>query len=191
MGRSKVVLGGEVLIDLTADTVTENTLLEGATAHDKAGNQITGTCKHDVDSSDATAAAAEVLNGKTVYARGAKVTGTMKNNGAVAGKISAKAEKYTVPQGFHDGAGTVEIDGTEQAKIIPNNIRQGVSILGVEGAMSTTEGVKAQSKSVTPSMAAQTVLPDSGYNYLAQVTVKAIPVVEADNAAGGKTVTIG
>ena len=43
MGRSKIVYGGETLIDLTADTVTEATLLKGATAHNKAGEKITGT----------------------------------------------------------------------------------------------------------------------------------------------------
>ena len=43
MGRSKIVYGGETLIDLTADTVTADTLLKGATAHDKAGEKITGT----------------------------------------------------------------------------------------------------------------------------------------------------
>lgn len=191
MGRSKIVLGDEVLIDLTGDTVTKEKLLKGSTAHDKAGNQITGTCEYDVNSTDATVAEAEILSGKTAYARGAKLTGTMKNNGAVAGKITTKAGKYTIPQGFHDGAGTVEIDSTEQAKLIPGNIRQGVSVLGVTGTMTSTEGVKAQSKEVTPSMSAQTIVPDTGYNYLAQVQVNAIPVVETDNAAGGKTVTIG
>lgn len=191
MGRSKIVLGDEVLIDLTGDTVTKEKLLKGSTAHDKAGNQITGTCEYDVNSTDATVAEAEILSGKTAYARGAKLTGTMKNNGAVAGKITTKAGKYTIPQGFHDGAGTVEIDSTEQAKLIPGNIRQGVSVLGVTGTMTSTEGVKAQSKEATPSMSAQTIVPDTGYNYLAQVQVNAIPVVETDNAAGGKTVTIG
>lgn len=191
MGRSKIVLGDEVLMDLTGDTVTKEKLLKGATAHDKAGNQITGTCEYDVNSTDATVAEAEILAGKTAYARGAKLTGTMKNNGAVAGKITTKAGKYTIPQGFHDGAGAVEIDSIEQAKLIPANIRQGVTVLGVTGEMTSTEGVKAQSKEVTPSMSAQTVVPDTGYNYLAQVTIKAIPVVETDNAAGGKTVTIG
>ena len=42
MGRSKVVFGKEVLIDLTGDTVTDSALLSGYTAHDKAGNLITG-----------------------------------------------------------------------------------------------------------------------------------------------------
>jgi hypothetical protein len=115
----------------------------------------------------------------------------MKNNGAVAGKISTKAGKYTVPQGYHDGSGTVQIDSTEQAKLIPSNIRDGVTILGVEGTMSGSEGVKSQTKSVTPTTAQQTVLPDSGYTHLSQVTVAPIPYVESNNSAGGVTVTIG
>lgn len=42
MARNKVVYGGETLIDLTADTVTANTLLQGSTAHDKSGAVISG-----------------------------------------------------------------------------------------------------------------------------------------------------
>ena len=71
------------------------------------------------------------------------------------------------------------------------NIREGVTILGVEGAMSGSEDMKPQSKEVTPSKEAQTIMPDEEYNCLSQVTVKAIPYVETDNSAGGKTVTIG
>ena len=190
MAISKVIYGGQTLIDLTGDTVTADKLLSGTTAHGKDGEVITGSCEFDVDSGDATVAAAEILKGKTAYARGAKVTGTMTNNGAVSGTISTKAGTYTVPQGYHDGSGKVAISSTEQAKIVPNNIRSGNSILGVTGTMSTTEGAKPQAKTVTPTVSAQTVLPDSGYNYLSQVTVNAIPYVESDNAAGGKTVTI-
>lgn len=43
MGNSKVILGEEVLIDLTADTITADKLFDGVTAHDAAGNPITGT----------------------------------------------------------------------------------------------------------------------------------------------------
>lgn len=63
-------------------------------------------------------------------------------------------------------------------------------MLGVEGSMSGTEDVKSQSKTVSPSTEQQTVLPDSGYNYLSQITVDAIPYVESSNSAGGTTVTI-
>ena len=43
MAISKVVYAGETLVDLTADTVTADVLKEGYTAHDKAGNPVTGT----------------------------------------------------------------------------------------------------------------------------------------------------
>lgn len=193
MAINKVIYGGETLIDLTGDTVTADKILSGFTAHDKAGEPITGTCEFDVNSQDATAAVAEILQGKTAYVRGQKLTGTMKNNGAVAGVISSKEEQYTVPLGYHDGSGKVGINATERAKIIPENIREGITILGVEGSMSGTEDAKPQAKTVTPSTEAQTVLPDSddGYNYLSQVTVEAIPYQESENPAGGTTVTIG
>lgn len=190
---SKVVYGGKTLIDLTADTVTADKILKGATAHDKSGAPIVGTCTFNADTSDATAAGAEILSGKTAYVNGVKITGEMRNNGAVSGVISKKADSYTVPIGYHDGSGKVAISTTEQAKIIATNIRAGVSILGVTGTMSGTEGAKAQAKTATPKTTAQTILPDSaqGFNYLSQVTVNAIPYNESDNPQGGKTVTIG
>lgn len=191
MANSKIVYGGDVLMDLTADTVKKDKLLKGYTAHGADGEPITGTCEFDANTQDATATESEILSGKTAYNKGNKVAGKMPNNGAVAGKITAKADKYAVPQGYHDGSGTVQIDETEQAKLIPGNIRDGVTILGVEGTMSGSEGIKAQSKSVTPKTTSQTVLPDSGYTHLSQVTVAAIPYVESDNSAGGKTITIG
>ena len=190
MGNSKIVVYGETYIDLTADTVTPESLAQGVTAHDKAGDQITGTSTKDVDSTDATAAEAEILAGKTAYARGTKLTGTMVNQGAVTGTIAEKDETYTIPQGFHDGSGSVAIDGDEQAKIIPTNIKSGVSILGVEGSYNG-EQVTAQQKTVTPTKDSQTVLPDEGYDYLSQVVVQAVPIQQTQNSAGGYTVTIG
>ena len=43
MAVSKVNYGGRTLIDLTNDSVTPETLVSGATAHDAAGNRIVGT----------------------------------------------------------------------------------------------------------------------------------------------------
>lgn len=189
--KSKVIYNGDVLIDLTADTITASDLASGKTAHDKSGAPITGTNTYDSDTSDDTATAAEILATKTAHARGTALTGTMPNNGAVSGSISTVSGEYTIPQGYHDGSGKVGISSTERAKIIAGNIRQGVTILGVEGTMSGQEDVNAQSKTVTPSATAQTVTPDTGYNYLTQVTVNAIPYSESDNSAGGVTVTIG
>ena len=188
---NKVIYGGKTLIDLTADTVSEDMVLEGITFHDKSGASGIGTCTYDSDTSDATVAVAEVLFGETFYARGAKSAGTMPNNGAITGNISTKDQEFSIVQGYHDGSGTVGISQTEKDKLIPANIRDGVTILGVEGTMSGSEGVKAQSKTVTPSTVTQTVLPDSTYTHLSQVTVEPIPYAESDNSAGGKTVTIG
>lgn len=191
MGKNKVIFGGGVLIDLTGDTVTPESLLEGYTAHDKSGEVIEGTCTRDVDSTDATAAVAEILSGKTAYARGAKLTGTMPNRGAANATISTKAQQVTIAQGYHDGSGKISIDTTEQGKLVANNIRQGITVLGVEGTLEPSSAVTSQSKTVTPTTAVQTVIPDAGTDYLAQVTVNAISYVETPNSAGGTTVTIG
>lgn len=190
---NKVVLSnGTTLIDLTGDDVTAADVLSGIKFHLPSGASSTGTCTYDADTSDATATAAEILASKTAYKNGSKLTGTMTNRGGVTGTISTKAGTYTIPQGYHDGSGSVGIDSTEQAKIIATNIREGITILGVEGTMSGSEGMSAQAKNVTPTFSSQTISPDSPtYNCLSEVTVAAIPVAYSDNAAGGQTCTIG
>lgn len=189
---SKVVINGETIMDLTGDTVSADKLLSGFTAHDKTGAPIEGTCTFDANTSDANAAAAEILSGKTAYVKGSKITGTMPNKGGVEGSISDLEVPYTIPQGYHDGSGTVSVESSEAAKLIPENIKEGVTILGVEGSLSGTEGVKAQSKTVTPNFSQQEILPDSpGYNYLSSVIVSEIPVSEAVNEQGGYTITVG
>lgn len=231
---SKVIYNGQPLIDLTGDTVDANHLLIGYTAHGSDGEIINGSCNFDAYTSDATAIADEILATKTAYKNGQMITGSMTNNGAVTGSISTKAGEYTVPQGYHDGSGKVSIASAEQEKIVAQNIRQGITILGVEGSMSGTEDVNAGETSITPTSSSQTVAASSVYknvpaettfeankyyeksgstytilttkpndwdtdctvyyiqcNYISQVTVNAIPYTEADNAAGGKTVTIG
>lgn len=187
---NKIIYGGKVLIDLTSDTVTTDNLLQGAKAHDASGQIIAGACTFDMDTSTASATASEILLGKKAGVNGRMLTGTMANNGGVQGTISSKDEEYTVPQGFHDGSGKVTIDADEKAKLIPDNIREGVTLLGVLGTMSGTEDAKPQARTVTPSTSQQVILPEEGYNYLSQVTVLAIPYSEAENPQGGTTVTI-
>lgn len=189
MAVNKIIYGGRTLIDLTGDTVSADKLIKGITAHDKSGESITGTCDYDANTQDATAAVAEILEGKTAYVRGSKITGTMPNRAGGSGTISAVDEEYTIQNGYHDGSGKVGIDPAEKAKIIPGNLKQGISVLGVEGTY-TGEAAQAQSKTVTPKAEQQIVQPDEGYDFLSSVTVLAIPYEESENAAGGMTVTI-
>ena len=190
--NNKIVLAsGEVLIDLTGDTVDAAHVLDGFTFHDKSGAPVTGTCTYDSDTSDDTAAIGEILSGKTAHARGALLTGTMPNNGAQMGSISTKEQEVIIAQGYHDGSGKVSISADEQAKLIPSNIREGITILGIEGTMSGSESVVAQARSVTPKFTQQVISPEDGYTHLSQVTVQPITVSYSDNSAGGKTVTIG
>ena len=186
---NKVIYGGNTLIDLTGDDVAASDVLSGKKFHLPSGAPGTGSCTYDADTSDATATAAEILSGKTAYKNGEKLTGTMPNNGAVSGSISAVAGEYTVPQGYHDGSGKVSIDATEQAKLIAGNIKAGVEILGVTGTYSG-ESVTATAVNITPSTSPQTIMPPSGFDYISQANVAAIQYTETDNAAGGKTVSI-
>lgn len=190
MAISKVVYGSTTLMDLTSDTVTAGDLASGVTAHNASGEGITGTSTKDSDTRDATAGVAEILTERTAYVNGVKLTGTMPNRGAVSGTISTAAGTYAIPNGYHDGSGSVSIDATEQAKLIPANIKSGVEILGVEGSYGGATA-SAQTKDATPLTTAQTILPDNGYDYLSQVNIAAIPYEETANAAGGVTVTIG
>ncbi len=188
---NKVALAnGTTLIDLTADTITAADLAYGVTAHSASGAPITGSSTKDSDTSSDDAVAGEILYGKTAHARGAQLTGSMPNNGSTNYVIDDADDELAIAAGYHDGTGKAKLDATEKAKLIAGNIKDGVTILGVTGTYGG-ETATAQSKNATPTFSSQTILPDSGYDYLSQVTVAAIAVTETDNSAGGKTVTIG
>lgn len=186
---NKVVYGSETLIDLTSDDITAEDVINSKKFHLPSGEEATGSCTYDADTSDATANASEILVSKTAYKNGGKITGSMPNRGKQTGTITTKEQEVTIQQGYHDGSGKISIDSTEQAKIIAGNIKEGVQILGVTGTVSPASDIRAQSKAITPVAgwsAAQIVLPDAGYDYLSQVTVNKIPYTEVDNASGGK-----
>lgn len=62
-----------------------------------------------VDTSDATATAAQILDGATAYVDGELVEGTMPNNGAVTETLDTETTSYSVPAGYHNGTGKVSV----------------------------------------------------------------------------------
>lgn len=188
--NSKIVLSnGEVLLDLTLDDIKPEHVDAGIQFHDKTGAPRTGTSTKTVDASGVTAEAAEVLAGRT-FAKGAQVqTGTMPDNSGTNVEISTTAP-VAIPRGYTDGAAKAKIADGELAKLIPANIKEGVTILGVEGGYGADD-ISSQHKSATPTFEQQEITPDVGYTFLTNVTVAPITVSRADNDAGGVTVTIG
>lgn len=76
-----------------------------------------------ITTGDATATAGNILATKTAYANGEKITGTMPNNGSVIQTLTTDAKTYTIPEGYHDGAGVVSIE-TQTKAVTPNDENQ-------------------------------------------------------------------
>lgn len=188
---NKVVYDGTTLIDLTSDTVAAGYLLKNYTAHDKSGAPITGSCEYDSNTTDANASASEILSGKTAYVNKSKITGSMTNNGGDDVTVTDKSGA-SIPAGYYDGSGKAVIDSTSATNLVATNIRNGVTILGVEGTLTAEDGLTVGAISVTPTSSQQVVTAASeSLDYITQVTVAAIPYTETDNQQGGKTVVIG
>lgn len=188
--NSKVVLSnGEILIDLTQDDVRAEHVQSGIYFHDKTGLRQKGTNTKTVNASEATAEAAEVLAGRTFGKGNEMQTGTMPDNSGNNVEISTFGGT-PIPKGYTDGSSVAKLSDAELAKLVAGNIKEGVTILGVEGGFGADD-ISSQSKTVTPTFEKQVINPDDGYTFLSFVEVEAIKVTRTDNEFGGVTVTIG
>lgn len=192
MGISRVEYDGRLLIDISSDTVKEENLLEGQTAHNSNGDAIVGTCPFDMKTTEFTAFAEHILEGKTAGVNKQMVTGTMKDNAAEEHNISKATEVFKIPQGYHDGNGTVKIKLSEMNKLKPENIRAGVEILGVSGEMTGTEG-ENPSPTITvkaPLKEDLSVQPEGDYTCFKEVIVEAVPYEETDKTTDNKGIWV-
>lgn len=141
------------------------------------------------DTGDATAAAGDILAGKTAYANGAKVTGTIELADAAA-TPTLEAQELTPPAGTYYKKVTVAatpLDATQTvtAGTTAKTVNPAEGNLGIKTV--TVNPTPSGAKTITPTKDTQTVNPDSG-KLLSSVTVNPIPD-EYIVPTGSKTIT--
>ena len=92
-----------------------------------------GTAKF-FDTAGATAAAGDILSGKSAYGSSGEISGSMTNNGSTSGTISTKAGTVTIPAGYTSG-GTVSLASAAVSDLVSGNLLTGKTVLGVSGSL--------------------------------------------------------
>lgn len=143
MPRSKIIYGDEVLIDLTGDTVTAETLAEGVTAHDKAGNAITGTM-----------AAAKPEQAKTATPSTSQQV-IKPDSGYTLSQVTVNAmptATQATPSISVSSGGLITASATQTAGHVAAGTKSATKQLTTQGA-----------KTVTPSLSEQTAVASGAY----------------------------
>lgn len=134
---NKVIYKGQVLIDLTEDTVSETNVTKGVIFHLPSGKKAVGTATATTTGGvevEGTAVEADVLKGKTFTTATGVHTGTMPifNDQVVSIDVD---EYFTIEKGYHDGNGIIQAKSNIETygDAVPNNVDKGVSFTSKNG----------------------------------------------------------
>lgn len=135
------------------------------------------------DTTPATAEPSQILQGQTAFLDNGQVVGTMRNNQAASGTISTPEGSYTIPEGYHNGNGTVKLAAEDAAAITSANLKSGVTVLGVSGKSTVVDTDDADATAATIAKGKTAYV--NGTKLTGKLTV---PVVSQDSVTKALTI---
>lgn len=171
---NKVIVNGETIIDLTADTVTAADMPKGITAHDASGALVNGNLS-EIEAFE---------NSPTITFKTEGPFGLFRCYPTVRKDYIIR--KTSKPIVFLDGDGFGDAMVADVIKGKTFTSQNGLKVSGTYEPPSTEPTLQA--KSVTPAATEQVITPDSGYDGLSQVTVSGDSNLIADNIKSGVSI---